>query len=266
MDSHQGEQVGPAPQGAGDAPRLLSRREVVGGGLMFGLFALTGCGGNSTHSALPNPRWHVGGEAGPVCIVPPTPAPTPPPAAAGVQILPRSAWTSAGPRKSVINPMNGIARITVHHDGMNAFTSTNQGNAASRLEQVRQSHLQRTARSGERWGDIGYHYIIDPAGRVWEGRSAQYQGAHVQDQNEHNLGVMVMGNYNRQSLNPAQMAALDGLLAMQMSRYGVPIARVRTHKELSSTECPGNSLQRYMNQTRSRGGILLARASQMRLA
>jgi len=62
------------------------------------------------------------------------------------------------------------------------------------------------------------------------------------------------------------MASLDALVTMQMSRYGVPIARVRTHQELASTECPGTSLQRYMNQTRGRGGVLLVRASQMRLA
>jgi hypothetical protein len=34
--------------------------------------------------------------------------------------------------------------------------------------------------------DIGYHYTIDPTGRIWEGRPVQYQGAHVKMNNEHN--------------------------------------------------------------------------------
>ena len=91
---------------------------------------------------------------------------------------------------------------------------------------------------------------------MWEGRDIAFQGAHVLDQNEHNLGIMMMGNYDNQRPNPAQMGALDAMLSQQMRRYRVPISRVRTHRELAPTECPGNSLQAYMNQTRSRGGRL----------
>lgn len=254
------------PQGDQTARLELSRREVVGGGLLLGLMALSGCASNSSQSRLPDPRWNAPGAA-PVYVPPPAvqTAPAPAVATGELPVIPRSAWTSAGPRMSNINPMNGISRITVHHDGMNAFTSTSQGDAARRLDQIRMSHLQRKAKSGEQWADIGYHYIIDPAGRVWEGRSIQFQGAHVQDQNEHNLGVMVMGNYDRQSPTSASMAALDAFLATQMRRYRVPLARVKTHRELAPTECPGNSLQAFMSRTRSRSGQLLFTAQRMNL-
>jgi hypothetical protein len=257
------------PQGDRAARELLSRRELLGGGLFLGLLALSGCGSTSSQSSLPSPRWNAPGTS-PV-YVPPTPAPMPMPAqpavATGdVPVIPRSAWTNAGPRKSNINPMNGISCITLHHDGMNAFGSTAQSDAARRLDQIRNSHLQRRAKTGEQWADIGYHYIIDPAGRVWEGRSIQYQGAHVQDQNEHNLGILVMGNYDRQQPTAASKATVDAFVAMQMNRYRIPLARVRTHRELAPTECPGDSLQAFMNQTRSRGGRLAMAASSMRLA
>ncbi len=257
------------PQGDQGARPEFSRREVVGGGLLLGLMALGGCASSSSYSGLPQPRWNATG-ASPV-YVPPAMQPAPPPPAIAavsgdVPVIPRSAWTSAGPRMSNINPMNGISRITVHHDGMNAFTSTAQRDAASRLNQIRASHLRRTARSGEKWADIGYHYIIDPAGRVWEGRNIQFQGAHVQDQNEHNLGVMVMGNYDRQSPTSASVATLDAFLAMQMRRYRVPISRVKTHRELAPTECPGDTLQAFMLRTRSRSGQLLVTARALSLA
>lgn len=253
---------------------LLSRRQVVGGGLLLGAMALTGCatsrqyGGGATggDAALPNPRWHTASPTPPVCIVPPTNPPPVAPPKSSVVILSRNAWTSSGPRKGVINDMNGVSRITVHHEGSTVFSSTSQSDVAARLESVRNSHLTRRARSGERWCDIGYHYIIDPAGRVWEGRNTRYQGAHVQDENEHNLGIMLLGNFERQRPTPAAMQSLDTFLAMQMQRYNVPLQRVRTHRELGPTSCPGSSLQTFMNQTRSRSGKLTQAASALRLA
>lgn len=249
----------------------LSRREVLGGGLLLGALALTGCGGSragATGGDLPNPRWNNSVAATPpVCIVPPS-KPAPPIAAASgnVVIMPRSAWTSSGPRKGIINDMNGVSRITVHHEGSIPFSSTSQSDVVSRLNQVRNAHLDRRAKTGERWCDIGYHYIIDPNGVVWEGRNTRYQGAHVQDENEHNLGIMVLGNFERQRPTPASLATLDTFVAMQMQRYRVPISRVRTHREIGSTECPGRNLQAYMNQTRSRGGRLTVAAVSVNLA
>ena len=65
--------------------------------------------------------------------------------------------------------------ITIHHDGMpEAFTSTTKVSAASRLETIRKSHLRR---DGGRWGDIGYHFAIDPAGRLWQGRPLTWAGS-----------------------------------------------------------------------------------------
>ncbi len=257
-------------------PRDLSRRDVVkGSGALGALWLLSGAGlgaaglagcATSKSADLPDP---VGVGSAPQPILsrpvappvqayypPPTPQPYSPPAPAfpsgSATVLTRNQWTSKGvARPRDINPMNGVSRITVHHDGMNVFTATGQSSAAARLEQIRAAHV-----NGRGWADIGYHYIIDPGGRVWEGRGVQYQGAHVQDQNEHNLGVMCMGNFDQQSPSSAQLATLDAFLAQMMSRYAVPVSRVKTHQELDRTACPGRNLQRYMVQTRARGGRL----------
>lgn len=166
-------------------------------------------------------------------------------------VVPRSAWTRAQPKLSDTNRMNGVSRITIHHDGMTAFSSTSQSAAMSRLESIRNSHVNTRG-----WADIGYHFVIDPAGRVWEARPVALQGAHVADNNEHNLGVMVMGNYDTQSPTGASVKALDDFVTAMMHKYKVPVGRVYTHQELRPTACPGRSLQRVMESTRSRGGAL----------
>jgi hypothetical protein len=255
------------------ARTLLSRREVLGGGLLLSVFALTGC-----HNKMSVPSPMAGTNTAPVApyVPAPMPTPTPPPAqpiaaSAGgtIPVIPRSAWTRTGPiANRLIHDMGSVNRITVHHEGDDVFTATSQAVVGARLERIRQFHTTRVKQGapGEKWADIGYHYIIDPAGRVWEGRDTRYQGAHVQDHNENNLGVMVMGNFERQSPTPMAVATLDAFVAEQMSRYRVPRARVYTHRELNPTECPGTNLQRHMVWTRGRGGKLAMAAEAMGLA
>jgi hypothetical protein len=244
----------------------MSRRDVLvaGGVWTLGAVLLGGCSAPRAQTTLPGPVWPgqgstARGPAGPASPAPtpvpaPRPGPMPQPVTPGV--LARSMWTRAGvARPGDINPMGRVLRITIHHDGMNPFTSTSMGDCAARLEAIRRAHVSN-APMGRGWADIGYHFIIDPAGRIWEGRSVLYQGAHVKDQNENNLGIMCLGNYDRQAPTPATAAALDRFVAEQMRRYGIPLSRVRTHQELSSTECPGRSLQAYIVRSRGPGGAL----------
>jgi hypothetical protein len=151
--------------------------------------------------------------------------------------------------------MNGVQRITVHHSAVNSTGLVTKADTARQLESFRQNHTARIdPDTGLHWVDIGYHYIIDPSGRVWEGRPVAIEGAHVSHTNQHNLGVMVMGNFDEQRPTTAALAALDAFVASQMKRYRVSMANVYTHQELRSTECPGRNLQRYMLQTRASGG------------
>ncbi|MCC6321051.1 MAG: N-acetylmuramoyl-L-alanine amidase [Phycisphaerales bacterium] len=254
------------------AAGLLSRREVIGGGLLLSALALSGC--NNSTMRVPTATASAVNSSPVTPYIPgPMPsAPTPAQRAAGggsVPVIPRSAWTRTGRiagRK--INDMGRVTRITVHHEGDDPFTATSQAAVASRLESIRQFHTTRTkqGRPSEKWADIGYHYIIDPAGRVWEGRDARYQGAHVQDQNENNLAVMVLGNFDRQQVTPAARTTLDAFVADRMRHYSVVRARVYTHRELNPTQCPGRNLQSYMVTTRARGGRLAVAAAEMGLA
>lgn len=238
-------------------PGGIGRRELLGGGLVLGGMLLVGCQSNSS-ADLPGPRWPSTRDDGGIIVAKPGPAPTKAPpsrgpavAAANTGVISRSQWTRSGvARPRDINPMNGISRITIHHSAINSSELRTPAAVARELDGIRAGHV------GRGWADIGYHYIIDPAGKVWEGRATQYQGAHVENNNEHNLGIMMLGNFNQQSPSPQSLATLQGFVTAQMRQYRVPVSRVYTHRELKSTECPGTSLQRYMVQARARGGAL----------
>lgn len=165
-------------------------------------------------------------------------------------VIARTQWARGAPRPWLADPMNGVGRITVHHDGMSPFYDASWGGAAKRIEAIRAAHV------GQGWADIGYHYVVDPSGRVWQGRPLALQGAHVKVANPHNLGICVLGNFEEQRPTPAALRAVEDLVAMERSRFGVPLAQVYTHQELSPTACPGRSLQGEMNRARAAGGRL----------
>ena len=143
-----------------------------------------------------------------------------------------------------------VRRITVHHDGMPPVDLRSSAEVASRIDMIRQSHQRRG------WGDIGYHYIVDASGTVWEGRPLSWQGAHVANQNPGNLGVLVLGNFQAQTPTGAQLSALDRFIASRLEAYRLGVSSVVTHQELAPTECPGRALQAYMSSTRRPSGRL----------
>jgi len=165
-------------------------------------------------------------------------------------VLPRSWWTKAGPIRSKVNPMNGVTRITVHHEGYTPVWFTDQTSTRARLEQIRNIHTR-----DRHWGDIGYHYLIDRAGRVIEGRPIAYQGAHVRKQNPHNVGVMLLGNFEKQSPSRAQLVSLQNTLRQLMLTHHVSVSRVYTHRELGPTVCPGRNLQPRVASLRTSGAL-----------
>ncbi|MEN0019663.1 MAG: peptidoglycan recognition family protein [Planctomycetota bacterium] len=162
-----------------------------------------------------------------------------------VGVISRSEWAKFGPNRSLANLMTKITRLTIHHDGMQPFTSKSRSAAASRLESIRRSH------AGSGWADIGYHYVIDPAGRIWHARPESLQGAHVKSHNAGNIGIMVMGNYERQTPTRESVQALRAIVTDRMAAHRISKSRIHTHRELGSTACPGRSLQAAINDMRS---------------
>lgn len=223
------------------------------GFILLSLGVLTGCATEQSVSTLPSPAW----RSTYVPTYQPTPADTAPTgtqvspaaeteavAALPDHVLARSNWTRARPVYSRMVRMKPVEYITVHHDAHEGYL-TAQKDVAKRLEAIRLYHKDVRG-----WGDIGYHFAVDRAGRVWEGRPMAWQGAHVKDCNEGNVGVMLLGNFDKQSPSSAQLASLNQHVTWLMQRYNVPISRVRTHREWAPTACPGKTVQQHMDQAR----------------
>ncbi|MFG0331523.1 MAG: peptidoglycan recognition family protein [Phycisphaerales bacterium] len=146
--------------------------------------------------------------------------------------------------------LTGVRLVTVHHDGMSPWYASAENDTGARIDAIRRSHQQSNG-----WGDIGYHFVVDRAGRIWEGRPLVYQGAHVKYHNPGNIGVLCLGNFDRQDPTERQVAALERHLQALMNHYRVPVKLVHTHQELRPTACPGRSLQGAVNSMRWSGRL-----------
>ncbi len=228
----------------------MSRRAFLAASF-FGALGLSGCQQSlRTSQGLPSPAWPSHSLPAPA---PSAPAPLPEPVASQTLALPsgvlaRSQWAKGGPAPTKMTRMLPVRYITVHHCAGPVFTEDDLGSTKVRLESIRRYHRESLG-----WGDIGYHFAVDRAGRIWQCRSLAWQGAHVADHNEGNIGVVVLGDFDQQQPSPAQVAALEQHLRTLMRAYGVPVSRVKTHQEWAPTACPGRNLQRYMVVARASG-------------
>ena len=172
--------------------------------------------------------------------------PAAPGAPGGLAIQPRSTWNAAGPVTRRLTSASGWSRITIHHSAkyskeIGAPSSFNVADAIHRIQTV---HMR-----DEGYGDIGYHFLIDPAGRIWQGRSLEWQGAHAGgDNNIGNIGICLFGNFNAERPDPRALAALEKLVDALCERHHIARSRVFGHRQLRSTECPGDSLMAWVSR------------------
>lgn len=148
-----------------------------------------------------------------------------------VEIIAREGWTD--------RPQGGfrhhrIERITIHHTA----SLLTDDRRAPRL--VRR-HLGWHQSHG--WPDLAYHFIVDRAGVVYEGRPVDAVGDTFTsyDPTGHFL-VCLEGNFDRQQPADAQLAAATHVVAWAMQRFRIPSADVTAHRDWAPTSCPGDEM------------------------
>ncbi len=119
---------------------------------------------------------------------------------------------------------------------------TTPAQVAATLRRIQGQHKKRMGA-----GDIGYHFIIDRTGTVWQGRDWRYQGAHTSGANSNNIGVMLLGNFELQQPTGGQISSLQSLVFSLSRMHGLNPGRdVYGHSDFCNTQCPGKHLKQYV--------------------
>jgi len=158
--------------------------------------------------------------------------------------LKRNAWSADPPRLTAMDPMERISKLTLHHSAI-LFRDESEAAAAVQIQMIDRDH-----RGNRGYGDIGYHFLVDPSGRVIEGRSLAYTGAHATGENNlENIGICLLGNFLRgrggQEPTAAQIASTERLLDQLRQRFSIPADRCFTHSDFKQTVCPGELVETW---------------------
>lgn len=163
-------------------------------------------------------------------------------------MVPASAWGSIPAEPGRLTP-HAVERITLHHGGV----PYRKGRVTA--EYLRS--LQAWSRREKGWADVPYHYVIDPAGVIHEGRPIGFAGDTNTDYDPtgHAL-VVVLGNFEDEVPSERQLSATVDAMAMIAARHGVSPDRIAGHKDHSGqTVCPGRHLARYLDDGRFRAQV-----------
>jgi len=92
------------------------------------------------------------------------------------------------------------------------------------------------------WGKIGYHYFIDKAGNLTQGRKDGEEGAHTIGYNTQSLGICLAGNFDVTLPTQQQINTLTKLLNDKVKQYSIPVEKIVPHRCFSSKTCYGKLL------------------------
>jgi hypothetical protein len=161
-------------------------------------------------------------------------------------VLPRSAWQAAPPAEP-IDMAPSLVMAFAHH------TATPNGYAGDDVPAILRG-MQAYHMHTNGWNDIGYNFVVDRFGRVWEARAGSLDGpavgAHTGGYNTGSLGVALLGNHEGSGPAAGAVDSLAWLVGTRLWSAGVDprgaatlngrtFAAVSGHGDAVATACPG---------------------------
>ena len=105
------------------------------------------------------------------------------------------------------------------------------------------------------YADIGYHFVINAAGAMYEGRPLNVRGAHVGGFNTGSVGICLLGNFEEGQPTPAQLTSLEALAGALKTQFN--ITHLAGHRDFQPTEtvCPGKGLEPLLPNLATKFGL-----------
>ncbi|WP_250404017.1 FG-GAP-like repeat-containing protein [Streptomyces cellostaticus] len=160
-----------------------------------------------------------------------------------------------------------IKAAVIHHTGVDSDNAVSCADSRARMRTIQQEHFSRG------YYDIGYNFVVDRCGQIFEGRSGGMDlpvvGAHDIGFNTNTLGISYIGNYMSAHPSRAALDSIARIVAWKFGMYGIDptgkvtltsgspkgqdgnlvdtgeeitLPRVFGHRNTNSTLCPGDNL------------------------
>ncbi len=232
-----------------------------------------------TGSTAPSPSATTSTDPSPTAT--PTPTPTIPEAPESTvtqpPIVSRAQW---GADESMVEEPSyyhdGVEAVFVHHT-----TAANGYSCAQSPAMVRS--LMAYHIEGNGWNDLGYNFVVDKCGTIFEGRSGGIDlpvyGAHTYGFNQYSTGIAVLGSFHLANGHPSARInqAVGRVAAWKLGQYGgdpegqvtlqasadtgvwnkgdmATLNTISGHRDGYNTACPGDRLYNQLPDIRRFAG------------
>ncbi len=181
-------------------------------------------------------------------------------AAGDPEVVSRAGWgcaSNCAPREAPVYAP--VTHLVVHHSA----GANESRDWPAVIRSIWVLHVQ-----GNGWNDIGYNYLVDPNGVIYEGRAGGdgVIGAHFSGVNTGTMGVCMVGTYSTRAPGVSAVESLKKLLTWHAARLkldasgqtihaasGLTLNVISGHRDAGlsprasgTTECPGNVLYTYL--------------------
>jgi N-acetylmuramoyl-L-alanine amidase len=182
------------------------------------------------------------------------------------RVTPRAGWgANESIRRGTTLFAPSLKFAVIHHTaGTNSYTAAQ---SAAIVRGIQTYHVKSNG-----WNDLGYNFVVDKYGQVFEGRYGGVErnvvGAHAEGFNTGSVGIALLGTYGDAQPSAKALDAIASLLAWRLdvahvdplgrlswlsggnARFAsgtpVPLAVVAGHRDTGFTSCPGNALYRQL--------------------
>ncbi|MFD9370107.1 peptidoglycan recognition protein [Streptomyces sp. NPDC060020] len=215
--------------------------------------------------------------------IPQTPPTTPGPESTAPRpdVVSRVQWgadESLNNEGPIYLPGAKIKAVFVHHTAATAPYECSE--SAAIVRSIHKYHVEI-----EKWRDLGYNFLVDKCGTVFEGRQGgvdqPVQGAHTYGWNSESTSVSILGDYTNAGASPAALEAVSKVAAYKLGQYDGDMKGTATltagatqtnffgksytagqqyefkslsgHRDGFNTQCPGNSLYPQLEALRQTG-------------
>jgi hypothetical protein len=203
-------------------------------------------------------------------------------------IQPRSSWDPANQCPPRTAPQYGDVQVAfIHHT-----VSLNDYQPADVPSII--LGICRYHRNSNGWNDIGYNFLVDKFGTLWEGRAGGIDqpvvGAQAQGFNSQSTGIANIGTFDSVPETDAAMNSMAALIRWKLPLTGAPTAgtttlvsaggsdnkypagtrvtldRISGHRDVDATDCPGTDLYAQLATLRSMVGSVAPVKQRTRIA
>ncbi|WP_395106600.1 N-acetylmuramoyl-L-alanine amidase [Actinomadura sp. SCN-SB] len=148
-----------------------------------------------------------------------------------LDIITRKEWGARSPKSKTSTSWSKRTEVVVHYS---------EGPPSQTPRQIQNFHMDSRG-----WSDIGYNFLVDTKGRIYEGRGWLVIGAHATGHNTSGIGVCMIGRDG--DATDAAKRAIRWLYDEACRRAGRTLAK-RGHRDVGSTACPGAELYAWVKK------------------